>query len=175
MEAMDWLVERLRSPKEVFERLLDLAVLDTLRTLSGETEKGSEVHIPDMPLPANSIKKSFVIESSTLRALNDYARRKKIKRDVLVNYLLLSRKKSLEETHKRLFERQKEAQKFLRGFWDLGSEVEGKIRELLGEDDPIFRAFSVEFGWMEQQVLSVVDERLKDREPITEPLSNTYR
>lgn len=179
MEAMDWLMEKIGPPKEVFEGalasgLLDLTLDDMLRA-SGKAESGSDVHMPDMPLPENSIRKSFVIGNRTLQALKTQARRRKIKRDVLVTHLILSHKKATEEDHKRLFEKQNEAQKLLRGFWDLGSEVEGKIRELLGEDDPIFRAFSAEFGWLEDQVLNAIEGLLKDGAPITEPLSRTYR
>ena len=172
---MEWLREKVGSPKEVFtvfEESLEKGLLKLTLELTGGAK---EVHIPDMPLPKNSIRKSFVIGRQTLQAVNKQARRRKIKRDVLVNYFLLSHKKGLEEGHKRLFEKQKKAQEFLGDFRNLGSKVKGEIRELLGEDDPIFRAFSAEFGWLEDQVLSEVKSRLEDGEPITEPLSNTYR
>ena len=94
---------------------------------------------------------------------------------MLVNYLLINRKNEIEAQNKRLFERQRKAQKLLHDVmvvWD--DAVEG-IQKLLGDDDPIYRAFFTEFLSVTDRVVNTVDGMLETGEPITDPFDARYR
>ncbi len=173
LSAMEWLVERLGSPKETFSFILQMELLDDLKRRNVEALLLQRLR--DWSAPRDSTRKSFVIGTAALKRLNDYARRKKIRRDALVDFLVLSHKKYLEEAHRELYEKQRKAQALLQEFWDSALAVEGKIGGLLGKEDPIYLAFSEELRWLEDRVLERVEDLLKEGEPITEVLGRVGR
>lgn len=141
----------------------------------GGSEGEPEVHAPDVTGSGNSIRKSFVIGGQTLQLLNKVARRKKIKRDVLVNRILIRRKNSMEAEYKQFFEEQKQAQKIVHGIMDVWDKNIDKIKQLLGEDDPIYQAFYFEYLTVWDRLVDRMDELLETGEPITEPFDTRYR
>ncbi len=190
--ATEWLIDRVGSPKEAF-RTIEESLINSLVNLDHDffmeqldrwfappSAKGAKEvrpqsvggYVPNIPLPDTSTRKSFVIRAKTLQGLNKAARRKKIKRDVLVNYLLINSKNEMEAQNNIHREKQVQAEKLFRGIRDFCGNAGDNIKQRVGEDDPIYQAV-LELLAVMDRLVDRMDEILETGEPITEPFDTS--
>lgn len=81
----------------------------------------------------------------------------------------------MEAEYKERFEKQKQAQKIVRGIMVVWDKNVDKIKQLLGEDDPIYQAFFYEYLTVTERLVDRMNGMLETGEPITEPFDTRYR
>ena len=110
------------------------------------TEKAWEDAIVDaaknVDLGQDSVRKTFVISKAALTLINTTAKKRSVPRDALVESLIVLADQLVNTARKLQPEKHKKAQKIIGGFWDRTNEVEAELKELLGEDDPVYVRFT---------------------------------
>lgn len=87
------------------------------------------------------IRKTHVISDQTRKVLEETAKDYEMSRDDLLENLILT-VKLLTETHeKRRLEKHREALKMISNFRADAEDLEDKMHDLLGGDDPIYERF----------------------------------
>lgn len=102
--------------------------------------------IKDFSLPSSkeskAIRKTYVIKKNTLNKFNDISKKEKIKRDQLIDTMAqVLMVIAEEETDKKHSEYQSVLHDIINPFWGNAEEIGKKLKEKLGEDDPIVSQF----------------------------------
>lgn len=154
VEGMQSVRTTFRLSKKADEALdsLGTATKTTIKELLGNfakgilTEKVWEDIIVDsaknVDLGQNSVRKTFVISKTALTLINTTAKKRGVPRDALVESLIVLADQLVSSARKLQPEKHKTAQSVIGDFWDKANEVEAELKELLGEDDPVYVRFS---------------------------------
>lgn len=86
----------------------------------------------------NSIRKTFVISKTTLTLVSTTAKRKGVPRDALFESLILLAEQLMNNARIQQPEKHKKAQTIINDFWDRALKLETQLKDLLGEDDPVY-------------------------------------
>ena len=116
-------------------------------------------------------RKSYVISSSGLKALNEFARKLTISRDELVEWAVMVTKLLIDSHNNDLLEKQKKALELIKEFEKMANEYQRKESMLFEgyEWDPIREAFSAVMMEIEQ-FRGTVEDALETGVPITREL-----
>lgn len=91
-----------------------------------------------------TIRKTYVIKKTTLQKFNDISKKEGIKRDHFIDkmaqVLMIIAEKETDKKHK---EYQSVLTDIINPFWGYAEEIEKKLKEKLGEDDPIVSKFGI--------------------------------
>jgi len=104
-------------------------------------------------------QKTFVISRSSLRSINDIARKQKISRDVLVE-ISIKRLLPIVESELEKHIIRKNLLKEMKGYFQLGVELLGKTEKMLGKNDVLY-------DMLEKQI-SQAEKNIADADSIVE-------
>ncbi len=150
LEGLEWLARQSGvTKKETFDELCNwLDVLKKKNVLNKETflklrethellKKYSGKHRGDL------IRKTYVISDQARRTLEKTAKDYKVSRDDLLGNLILLVKGLIEAHEKKRLSNHAAALKMIDDFWHKAEDLESKLHELLGDDDPIYERFGM--------------------------------
>jgi len=171
-KAMSWLLNKQNfSPKKVFDIISNEIIADSLLSGSG-LYYPTDPSIFEKPIEDDFVRKSYVISNEALKKLNKYAKDKDIKRDILVNFMILALKNACYGGSQDRLAKQKEAREFIGYLEDDAADLLHTLYVLLGNDDPLVGLFS----WLTDrigQVTSIIDAETNDETPIDFDLDPT--
>ena len=128
------LVERVGSPKKAFDLAVNQHAIEAI--LFGHIEL-TELSSPPL------VRKSFVISKSALIDLNKLARKKSIKRDVVLENMLLWAAEGLRLANEGLIEKQRKVNGLIGMLARYAKDLSSQGEEIAGEDDPLVSALSM--------------------------------
>ena len=169
LEGLEWLARQSGvTKKETFDELCNwLDVLKKKDVLNKDTFlKLRESHELLKKHRGDLIRKTYVISDQARRTLEKTAKDYEVSRDNLLEDLILIVKLLVESYEKkRLSDHGEEALEMIDDFWHKAEELESKLRELLGDDDPIYQRF----GMVVTHLMSLsidIEREQKDGTPI---------
>lgn len=140
--AMEWLTRNVGKPRKLFELLFPTGKEPWVCRFSRETIHAALEAIGD--ISDGSVRKSFVMSSDMLRALNQYSRSLGVSRDQLFNLSVLGAKLVWEENLKSRYEKQQQVLALLDEFVGKARTLESKVGGFLGPGNPVSRALAKE-------------------------------
>lgn len=170
MEALAGLMKKQqKSAKEVFadmgrELQRDGHLNDFLENLLTEEVRKSQVKVGSPRL-----RRSFVIPRSVLSRFNAISKDKKLKRDLVVETLVIFFSELVDKDYEATYEAQKNALQALDSAISHLEEAFEQVRETLWEEDPVLEAFwkTISFS---QMMASDIENALADGTPATQTI-----
>lgn len=165
--ATDMMAEMIEKGQYSTAKDILAAVADLLST-SVMWVKDEQANLKQ-PVKAETVRKSYVINSGSLKLITRRAKQLDTKRDVLLENALPLLRKMEEASRKNLYDKQKAAEQLIEDLYNRADQVISELDKSLGRNDPVYQKY-IDGHILLESALQAISEGLADGEPITEDL-----
>lgn len=144
-EAMNWLVEHYGT---TLKSVLDLLCFNVPSARDAEPGKDTFLFSVirqsrdfDFKKLNRSVRRTMVVSKKSLTVLNNVSKKVKIQRDLLVDRGVLFLKLVVETSQEEEKKKHAEAYEMIDQFYTTAEDLEDKLDQMLGDDDPIVKRF----------------------------------
>lgn len=119
------------------KRIISLAIMNLIPKIIDRSVLKKVSESFEKITPSQKVQKTMVLTNTALDKLNNISKQYKIPRDIIINHIVQIIKILAEKESKAQQEKQEAAKKLIDDFWKKAEQVEEKLIQLCGEDDPI--------------------------------------